>query len=309
MGIAKFDSRRTYFSDCGSVITNATSSEQAIKLAGLDYEVVKKPLYIPAFESHFRKVDDQFATVRNDTQEILGIVGKNYNILQNQEAFNFLDDLIDGGATIETGGTYRGSAASFITASTEPMKILGDEIQPHILFMNSFDGSGAVRVMFTPIRVFCSNCLVLAISKATNRISIRHTDSMTGRLSQAQEILLKDTKYLEELRRRSELLAKTPFSADDFDKMGKELFPIGENVSIVINKRQEEKIEHLREAYNQPDLQNFNGSAYKALQAVADYESHQPRFRDTKNPFANMQTVVMGMPILNEVFKRLSVVA
>lgn len=305
MAIAIFNSRKTYFDGLGTVIENATTSEEAIKLSKLDYEVVKTPLFTKNSMGFITPVANNFATMRTDTNQILGVVGKNYNILQNKEAFDFLDSLVKGGAKIETGGTYRGSAASFITASTEPMKILEDEFKPYLLFMNSFDGSGAVRAMFTTIRVFCSNCLLLAIKNASNKISIRHSATMKGRLAQAQQILFQNTKYLEELNQISEKLAAAKFSAADFEKMGKMLFPIEDGVSLVINQRQEQKFETLRAAYNQSDLQNYNGTAYKALQAVADYESHQPRFRDTQNPFADMQTVIMGMPLLNEVFSRL----
>lgn len=300
---AKFDSRKTYFDDLGNKITGAQDSATAIKLAKLDFEVVKQPIFV---QSPLRKVKDQFATIRTDTKDVLGIVGKNYNILQNQEAFNFIDSIVEGGAQIETGGVYRKTAATFITARTEPITILGDQIDPYMLFMNSFDGSGTVRGMFTPIRVFCSNCLVIAVKKSMNSFSIRHSNSLVAKLDQAKQILLQNTKYLEELNRRSELLAATPFSKEDFEKMGKELFPIADGVSLCIGQRQEVKLETLMNAYNQPDLQNFNGTAYKALQAVSDYESHQPKFRDTQNPYANMQTVILGMPLLNQVFARLS---
>lgn len=299
---AKFDSRKTYFDGLGEIITNANSSEQAIKLAKLDYEVVKQPLFV---QSPLRKVANQFATVRTDTKDILGVVGKNYNILQNKEAFDFLDGLVEGGATIETGGTYRGSSASFITASTEPMNILGDEFKPYLLIMNSFDGSGSVRVMFTPVRVFCSNCLALAIKQAVNKVSIKHTNNLAVRMQTAKDILLSNTKYLEELNRRAELFAKIPFSVRDFEKMGAELFPIDEGVSVVIRQRQEQKRDALKFAYNQADLQNYNNTAYKMIQAVSDFESHQPRFKNTNNPYSDMQVVVAGMPLVNEVFARL----
>ena len=91
----------------------------------------------------------QFATIRTDTMEPIGVVGEKYEILQNIEAFNFLDSLV-GDAKFETAGLYGGGSKSFITMSTEPIKILDDEFAPYILFTNAFDGSGAVRVMLPP---------------------------------------------------------------------------------------------------------------------------------------------------------------
>lgn len=294
---ANFDNRKTYFNGCGEAIKNATSLEMAIKLAKLDWTVEKQPIYL----NPMKIIPNQFATVRTDENKVLGIVGKNYEILQNAEAFDFLDSLVgSGNAKFETAG-YRNDSASFITCSTEPMKILGDEFVPYILFMNSFDGSGAVRVMFTPIRVFCSNCLVRAIKNAENKISVRHSRSMTERLEIAKEVLFTNTKYLEGLKTEAEKLAVKPFSAEAFEKLIKELFKTKEGDSVLIQERNLIQIEALLKAYNQADLQNFNNSAWKAIQAVADFESHKPVFRNTGNPFNNFQVVVNGMPLLNRV--------
>jgi phage/plasmid-like protein (TIGR03299 family) len=298
MGFAKFDSRKVYFAENGTKIENATNAENAIELAGLNYEVEKQKLYV---QSPLRVVPNQFATVRTDNKEILGIVGKNYEILQNKEAFDFLDDVVGGGAKFETAGGYRGGRASFVTCTTEPIKIFDDDIQPYILAMNSFDGSGTVRVMFTPVRVFCSNCLVRAQKQASNIISIRHSKDVAARLTASKNILLSNTKYLEYLKEEAEKLASIPLNENEFVAMVKSMdeFNVKEDATYVVTQRNIEKFEAIMRAYRQDDLQNFNNTAYKAYQAMADYESHPPVFRKTENPDKSMQIVVAGMPLLN----------
>jgi phage/plasmid-like protein (TIGR03299 family) len=235
MGIAQYDvnkvnamgtERKKYFEGIGVDVQTAHSLETAINVSGLNFEVAKQPLafmtQVPQqLGSQTILVDvphpfpNQFATVRTDTLEPLGVVGKDYQILQNIEAFDFLDSLV-GDAKFETAGLYGNGAKSFITMSTEPMKILDDEFAPYILFTNSFDGSGAVKVMFTPIRVFCSNALVRAIKNATNKLSIRHSSNLQSRLDNARYVLLNNTNYLNALKAESEKLAVTPFSAEAF---------------------------------------------------------------------------------------------
>lgn len=329
MGIAQYDvnkvssmgtERRMYFEGIGVNVQNASSLETAINVSGLNFNVNKQPLQFTTqvpqpLGDQIVLVDvphpypNQYATVRTDTLEPLGIVSKDYQILQNIEAFDFLDSLV-GDAKFETAGLYGNGAKSFITMSTEPIKILDDNIAPYILFTNSFDGSGSVRVMFTPIRVFCSNCLVLAIKSATNKISLRHSRGLQSRLDNARYVLLNNTNYLNALKAQSEKLAVTPFSAEAFEALARELFPVNTEDSEVIQVRNLVQIEQLLTAYRQDDLQNFNNTAYKAVQAVADFESHKPTFKNSNaKDFKNIKTVMLGMPLLNMVTERMMSVA
>ena len=329
MGIAQYDvnkvnamgtERKMYFEGIGVDVQQAHSLETAINVSGLNFEVNKYPLsfmtQVPQqLGTQTVLVDvphpypNQFATVRTDTLEPLGVVGKDYQILQNIEAFDFLDSLV-GDAKFETAGLYGNGAKSFITMSTEPMKILDDEFAPYILFTNSFDGSGAVRVMFTPIRVFCSNALVRAIKNATNKLSIRHSSNLQSRLDNARYVLLNNTNYLNALKAESEKLAVTPFSAEAFEALARTLFPVNTEDSELVQVRNEAQIEALLRAYRQDDLANFNNTAYKVVQAVADFESHKPVVRQTNQmDLKNIKTVMLGMPLLNMVTERMLAVA
>lgn len=329
MGIAQYDvnkvasmgtERKMYFEGIGVNVQNASSLETAINVSGLNFNVNKQPLQFTTqvpqqlgnqtiLVNVPHPYPNQYATVRTDTLEPLGIVGKDYQILQNIEAFDFLDSLV-GEAKFETAGLYGNGAKSFITMSTEPMKILDDNIAPYILFTNSFDGSGAVKVMFTPIRVFCSNCLVLAIKNATNKLSIRHSRSLQSRLDNARYVLLNNTNYLNALKAQSEKLAVTPFSAEAFEALARELFPVNKEDKEIVQVRNEAQIEQLLRAYRQDDLQNFNNTAYKVVQAVADFESHKPTFRNSSTiDFKNIKTIMLGMPMLNAITERMLAIA
>ena len=91
----------------GTVIDNAVTSQEAIKLAGLDWKVQKwlltanKPEYAEEVS-----VPGWFATVRTDTNAVLGVVSRQYRVLQNTEAFTFMDQAIQEGAAMwETAGS------------------------------------------------------------------------------------------------------------------------------------------------------------------------------------------------------------
>lgn len=331
MGFAKYDvekvrkvleavdnnERNMYYADMGVNLQNVASLETALKLSGLDYTVEKKPLqFMSETETVWNgqsvkvsapfPIENMFATVRSDNNQFMGIVGKGYEILQNQEAFDFLDSMVLSGAKFETAGSYgTNSAKNFITMSTEPMKILDDNFLPTMMFLNSHDGTKSIQVMYINVRIFCSNCIARAKKGAENSINIRHSRSMRDKMDIAREVLLAQTNYFEALKKEAEKLAVKPFSKEAFESLARELFPVKEEDSEIVQIRNLAKVEQLLTAYRQDDLANFNNTAWGAIQAVADFESHPVNMRKTKvnGGFTN---VVNAMPLLNMVWERVA---
>ena len=82
-------STKTPWHNLGQVVDSAQTSEEAIKLSGLDFEVVKKKIYT---EGNI-EIPRNYATVRTDLNIPLGVVGEKYHVLQNSQAFKFIDDM------------------------------------------------------------------------------------------------------------------------------------------------------------------------------------------------------------------------
>lgn len=299
------DERKLFFDGMGVTIENAQSLEMAMKLSGLDFEAELWPssqtIKIPGmgYSSQVIENSDEREIHRTDTGKLMGRVKKNYNILQNSQAFEFMDELLGSQAKFETAGTFgRNQTKSFMTASTEPIKILGDDFKPYLLMTNGFDGGIGVRIAFTGIRIFCSNCLVRAFKNAQNVISIKHSKIMMDKLDEAKYIMLHQTKYLEALKQESEKLAVTPFSAEAYEALIRDYFNKKDDEGNIVVQNGV-MIEALLRAYKQEDLQNFNNTAYKAVQAIADVNSHMPQMRKTKTNENNFMVVMNGMPLLN----------
>lgn len=289
--LATFDSRKSYFNDIGTQITGTQKTAEALKISGLDYQVEKKEIYL----ADGTLVKDKFATVRKDTNDILGVVGRNFNIVQNQQAFSFIDEIIgNGGADFETAGVIDNGRGAFVLAKTDPIQILDDPFDPYILFSNYHDGSGALKVMFTPIRVWCQNCLAVASKQASLKLSIKHSNQVMSKLQTASVVMKNHAVYIEDVKKDAEILAVTPFTREQFEDSLYKLIPTKEDATNTILSRAEDARVELLRAYDQADLQNFNNSAWKALQAVSDYASHYLPKRDTNNPLIYMQRVQNG---------------
>jgi len=139
------------------------------------------------------EVPDFYATIRNDTEQVLGVVGKNYEVVQNVNAFEFFDSIVGGkdGILYETAGALGKGERIFITAKLPDYLRVGkdDLIEQYLFLTTSHDGYGSITAAFTPVRIVCANTLNAAMRNHSNGIKIRHTASANERLKQAHQLL------------------------------------------------------------------------------------------------------------------------
>jgi phage/plasmid-like protein (TIGR03299 family) len=199
----------------GQIISDYPTSAEAIKHAGLNYTVEKRPLFTYDTENHTGdpdtdiiipeiEVPNYYATIRTDTEQVLGVVGNDYEVVQNVNAFEFFDSIVGGkdGILYETAGAL-GNAGEriFITAKLPDYIRIGrdDLIEQYLFLTTSHDGFGSITAAFTPIRVVCQNTLNAALHNHSNSIKIRHTASANDRLKQAHTLLGVTNQLADEL--------------------------------------------------------------------------------------------------------------
>jgi phage/plasmid-like protein (TIGR03299 family) len=187
----------------GTILNDYPNTEQALKMARLDFLVEKRPLFTYDNENHAANEDTEiripeiqcpnhFATIRTDTEQVLGVVGKDYEIVQNLDAFSFFDSIVGGeGIQYETAGALGKGERIFITAKLPGYIKVGnaDLIEQYLFLTTSHDGFGSITAAFTPIRIVCNNTLNAAMHRHSNAIKIRHTASAKERLEQAHRVM------------------------------------------------------------------------------------------------------------------------
>ena len=193
----------------GQIVQDYPTSTEALKFAGLDYEVTKEDIYTTSYNCDGQPMDftnrikTHFATMRKDTGDVLGVVGKDYEIVQNKDAFTFFDSIVGGdGIQYETAGALGKGERIFITAKLpDYIKVGNDDLIEQYLFLTtSHDGFGSITAAFTPIRIVCNNTLNAAFRNCSNAIKIRHTSNVKERLEQAHKVMgisYKLSEYLE----------------------------------------------------------------------------------------------------------------
>lgn len=194
----------------GSIVEDYPTSSEALQHAGLDYHVEKRLLLTvdtennriatnPDADEYFDEVQanilvpNYYATVRTDTDEVLGVVGKDYEVVQNVQAFEFFDSIVggSGGILYETAGALGNGERIFITAKLPDYIRVGkdDLIGKYLFLTTSHDGSGSITAAFTPTRIVCNNTLNIALKNCSNVINIRHTLSAQEKLKEAHNVM------------------------------------------------------------------------------------------------------------------------
>jgi phage/plasmid-like protein (TIGR03299 family) len=197
----------------GQQVDGAMYVDEALKACQADYEVRMQPVMVlpqDIQEKMLRgeRIDEDtllsliipktMATVRTDINQSLGVVSDSYGIVQNADAFRFVDLLCTGKNTdrndtpvIETAGVLGRGERVFVTAKfPEPIVLdarRDDLVDMYACFTTSHDGTGAVRCVITPIRVVCNNTLNLALHNNIGRLYFRHSSNVMNRLDLLQQ--------------------------------------------------------------------------------------------------------------------------
>ena len=298
-----FSTREVPWHGLGRIVSEAPASKEALELAGLDWEVIQKDIItvdgyniIPGFKANVRSTDDK----------VLGIVTDRYKVVQNKEAFEFTDLLLGEGVKYETAGSLQGGRRVWMLARLPYQYVINsEEITPYVVFTNSHDGSGAIRVAITPVRVVCSNTLNLALSTAKRCWSCNHVGDINGKLEDARNTLLYAGKYMSELGKSIEQLNQIKLNDVKVIEFINELIPESDNATF----QQKRNILKLREDmktryFDAPDLQGVGKNGYRFINAVSDFVTHAKPLREHANYRDNLfAKTIDGHPMIDKAYQ------
>lgn len=300
----------------GTVIKEAPTSDDAIKIAGLDWEVIPKPIY----DEFGREIPGFKVNQRSSDNKNLGIVTNRYKIVQNREAFAFTDALLGEGVKYETAGSLASGKRVWMLARMEGTTLCEEKIDPFLVFTNSHDGTGAVRVAITPVRVVCQNTLNLALNQASRHWSCAHKGDIQGKLEEARYTLESAERYMKALEEEFGELKSKKINENQVRKMTDKLLEL--EFSNLFNKavktgkvvdfkealkqqKYEEKLNRKRNDildiyFDKPDLKETEHTAFRFVNAVSDYATHTDDHKETRNYKENLfMRTVDGHPLID----------
>lgn len=259
-------------------------ADEALRKGGLNWRVFKEPV--------IRKdvpVAGKFYTVRESDDAVLGIVGPTWEPVQNEDGFNFLNELVDSGELeIETAISLKGGRKVAILARRpDEILIAGETVIPYVAFLNGHDGATSAQMFTTPVRMVCANTVNMAVAGAGAFYRMRHTKNVHVKLADAREALQISFDYTDELARLGEWMAETKISDYEFAQFLNSLVPVPEDEEKkAAITRAEARQEEIRELYKESDnLGNIRGTRWGVFNAVAEWIDHRKTYRDADRRF------------------------
>jgi phage/plasmid-like protein (TIGR03299 family) len=264
---------KTPWHNLGTKLDRPATALEAIGAAGLDFQVEKMALKTELLDI---PVPEHFATVRLDTMQALGVVGKRYVPIQNKDAFSTFDELVgEGQAIYHTAGALgKGERIWILAKLPDYIRVNGDDIvEKYLLLTNTHDGSSTVSVKLTPIRVVCENTLTAALQGVEQQVHIRHTGKAIDKLNQAHEILGLSNKLFSVLEQFYSDMNRKEISALLFKQYVNKIIPLLKDPNYSSHvKKVHEKIFELHESGIGSEM--AHGTLWGAYNAVTEYVDH-----------------------------------
>lgn len=261
----------------------ANNISDVLKQANLNYNVITRPCMAKVGNEEI-VIPNKVVTMKEDTNEILGLVSNKYQICQNEEAFDFVNN-VEGVEFIKAGETHTGMV--YVIGKLPDVTVLGDTFTPYLIFQNGHNGVYTVKTTICPLRVVCQNQFNYAFRNSQNTISIQHSSLYAKKLAEAEKLIQNTAKYMREFGDTAEELALLKLGDDSsVQNIINSFFKLGTDATDRQIATAEEQKVALYSAYKADDNANFTGTAWGLINGFSDYLTHKD-VKNTKNKDEN----------------------
>ena len=279
----------TDFKIPNSVGVSAKTAKDAMVQGGLDWTVSQHPI-MTELGGNLVTLEKYKSVVRDDTNDVLSIMGSTYKPLQNKEKFDWADGLVVAGDALFTSVGYFGNGAvNWLLAELPGSMNIGNEkdmLKKYLLFADSYNGSLSFVTKFTTIRPVCANTFAAAIAQNSKEAGqtqlIKHTPNMLNKIADVRKSLGLVDAYYEQLAEQLKRLAGKKLKADESEAFFQKMMhwsEEGQNVST----RSDNIRGSLVDLYNGDAIGAglAGDTAWGALNAVTEYVDHHIGIRGT----------------------------
>jgi len=263
----------------GVPVSNDLTPVQMMEKAGVDWSVQECESFVD-FNGE-RISTGQKALVRSTDGKVLTNVGKDWNPVQNEQAFEFFSEYVFAGdMEMHTAGSLKDGQMVWALAKVKDSFDLfgGDTVESYLLFSNPHQYGKSIDVRFTPIRVVCNNTLSLSLSmQAERQVKVGHrVEFNPGEVKEALGIA---SEKLATYREMAEYLGSKRFSMDKLVEYYNTVYPRTSDKRVQDKKLSVETLSrNAKECLNvletQPGAEFAEGSWWQAYNSVTFVTDH-----------------------------------
>jgi phage/plasmid-like protein (TIGR03299 family) len=272
----------------GTKVDGAWTASEALEKSGLNWNVEKVPTFAK-FGGKMVTIPNKFSLVRTDNGFPLGVVGRDYQPVQNVDALNFMDAIVrTKEAVYESAGQFNGGRIVWMTARI-PSDATVDPVDKYLLLTTSHDGTTPIIAAALALRIWCANQIQAAIRKAKNKFRIRHTTNVEERIAEARKMMVGSLKYFHEVDELYEKMKNVKFTEAQLVTLVERVFSFDpdatkSNRQVTRLENITEKVIDLSKTGNGTNLPGVKGTAWGAYNAVTEYLDHHTTVKGTKDP-------------------------
>ena len=268
----------------GQVFDHPMTTLEALTGAGLDWRVVQEELY-RRWMGEYNEVPGYRLNLRQDTGMILGMVTDQYKVVQNVEAFEFLDALVENHEMLYESAfsLYGGRKVVVLARMPGAAEVVpGDHVLPYVLMSLSHDGSEAIRFGGVATRVVCANTYAIANEeRGVKNMTVRHTGDIKEKLAQARNVLGLMSRQFAQYTEISQQLAQRQLTTQEWREYLDIMCPALDPRDPDYTERRAEQLAETRLSIISAYLNERQATAPKTLwaayNAVAEHVDHLPR--------------------------------
>lgn len=267
-------------------------------LNGLNEEIFPARFVIPAKAI--------VATIGNE-DVVLGVTGDRYEIVQNEDAFSFLQSLHDG-ARWETAGAIKGGRVVFGSMAFDRDFVLdptgvADKVNTYLLVYTSHDGSTGVAGGVTPVRVVCQNTLNAALPGIKQTFKMRHTATVQARMDAEAALWRQANTYMDAFEAEARTLYETAATDKDYFGIVEALFPKPEKDVKGAVKKWETRQETFAQAWKGEPNAGIRGTAWGVFNALTEANQWGRNVRSGDKGAENFAAAGAGFDIPTNQFR------
>jgi len=263
----------------GVPVSNDLTPAQMMQKAGVDWKVEELPSFVNLNGEQI--ATGQKALVRATDGRVLTNVGKDWNPVQNEQAFEFFSEYVFAGdMEMHTAGSLRDGQMVWALAKVKESFDLfgGDQVESYLLFSNPHQYGKSIDVRFTPIRVVCNNTLSLSLSmQAERQVKVGHrVEFNPGEVKEALGIA---SEKLATYREMAEYLGSKRFTMDKLIEYYNTVYPRHSDKRVKDKKLSAETLSRNAKACldvleTQPGAEFAEGSWWQAYNSVTFNTDH-----------------------------------
>jgi phage/plasmid-like protein (TIGR03299 family) len=278
---AFFTARLDAWHRLGTVTTECLTAQQVMDVAFLGgWDVRKERLQtVESAAAVPNKWANTRAHPKTGKREVLGMVGGSYQVVQNEQACDLLNFIVDEtGAHFETAGSLRGGREVFVTMKLpDTMRIAGiDAMDLYLAMCTSHDASRLGRVLCTPVRIVCANTQAAAFADNVGEYTFRHCGDIAGKLADVREALGMVPVYLDQFQAEAEKMIEKQLEWQQLQRIAEELWPLDDEdgeTAFLKKMGRERDIKYLFE--DAPTQEPIRGTAWAGYQAITEWLDHK----------------------------------